>query len=68
MENRIIPLTDNIFDLVRNTHLDLSLQGWPAAITAMACFGSCVAIYALKVTHPEQNPKARNGYASQRVV
>lgn len=68
MENKIIPLTDNIFDLAKNTHLDLSLQGWPAAITAMAFFGSCVAIYALKVTHPEQNQKVRNGYASQRVV
>ena len=57
MENKIIPLTDNIFDLVKNTHLNLSLQGWPAAVTAVAFFGSCVTIYALKITPPEQNQK-----------
>lgn len=55
MENQIISLTDNIFDFVKNTHLDLNLHGWPAAVTAVAFFGSCVTIYALKVTHSEQN-------------
>lgn len=68
MENKIIPLTDNIFDLVKHTHLDLNLHGWPAAVTAVAFFGSCVAIYALKVTHPEQNQNKRNDFAAQGVA
>ncbi|MBS6923491.1 MAG: hypothetical protein KH186_08120 [Lachnospiraceae bacterium] len=68
MENKIIPLTDNIFDLVKNTHLDLNLHGWPAAVTAVAFFCSCVAIYALKVTHPEHNPNKRNAYASSGIA
>ena len=51
MEHNIIELADSVPTLIKNTNLDVSLEGWPAAITAMAFFGSCVAIYAIKITH-----------------
>ena len=53
MENKIIQMADSIPAILKNTHLNVNLQGWPAAITAAALFGSCVAIYAIKITHPE---------------
>lgn len=51
MENKLILMTDSIPALIKNTHLDVTLQGWPAAITAVAFFSSCVAAYAIRVTH-----------------
>ena len=51
MEHNIIKMADSIPTLIKNTTLNVSLQGWPAAITAVALFGSCVAIYAIKITH-----------------
>ena len=54
MENKIIQMADSIPAILKNTHLNVNLQGWPAALTAITFFGSCVAIYALKVTHPDQ--------------
>lgn len=51
MEHNIIKMADSIPTLIKNTNLNVSLQGWPAAITAVAFFGSCVAIYAIKIAH-----------------
>ena len=44
MEHNIIKMADSIPTLIKHTNLNVSLQGWPAAITAVALFGSCVAI------------------------
>lgn len=35
-------------------NLNVSLQGWPAAVASLALFGSCVAICAIKNIHSEQ--------------
>ncbi len=51
MEHNIIKMADSIPTLIKHTNLNVSLQGWPAAITAVALFGSCVAIYAIRITH-----------------
>lgn len=51
MEHNIIKMADSIPTLIKNTNLNVSLQGWPAAITAVALFGSCVAMYAIRITH-----------------
>ena len=50
MENRLSKIADSIPDLVKNSHLSISLEGWPAAVTAIALFGSAVAIYVIKVS------------------
>lgn len=62
MENKLIQMSDTIPAVLKNTHLNVSLQGWPAAITAISLFGSCVAIYALKVTHPDQTDEKEAPY------
>lgn len=53
MENKIVQLTNVVPALIKNTRFTVNLQGWPAAITVIAICGSCVAIYALRVTHAE---------------
>lgn len=63
MENKLIQIADSIPAILKNTHLNVNLQGWPAAITAISFFGSCVAIYALKVTHPDQTDREEAPYA-----
>lgn len=68
MENKIIQMTDNIPALIKNTHLNVNLHGWPAAITAVAFFGSCVALYAIKVTHPDQAHVTDGSNANQNVA
>ena len=51
MENKLIKMADSIPALIKNTNLTISLEGWPAAIAAVALFGSCVAIYAIRIAH-----------------
>lgn len=60
MENKLTQVVDTIPTLIKNTHLNVSLEGWPAAITAIAFFCSGVVVYALKVTHPDEE-YAREG-------
>ncbi len=55
MENKLTQIVDTIPTLIKNTQLNVSLEGWPAAITAIAFFCSGVAVYALKVTHPNES-------------
>jgi hypothetical protein len=51
MENNIIQMADSVPALIKNTHLNVNLSGWPAAISAIALFGSFVAVYAIKITN-----------------
>lgn len=68
MENKIIQMADSIPAILKNTHLNVNLQGWPAAITAVALFGSCVAIYAIKITHPELAYTTEDSYTTQKAA
>ena len=36
MENKLIEVVDTFPTLIKNTHLNVNLQGWPAAVTAIA--------------------------------
>ena len=56
MENNLIQMADSIPALIKHTNLSISLKGWPAAVTAVALFGSCVAIYAIKISPPANFP------------
>lgn len=62
MENKLIQAADSIPTLIKNTHLNVTLQGWPAAVTAIALFGAGVIIYALKVTHPNKAYAMEDSY------
>lgn len=68
MENKIVQMADSIPAILKNTHLNVNLQGWPAAITAVALFGSYVAIYAIKITHPEPAYATEGSYATQKAA
>ena len=68
MDNKIIQVAESIPTLIKNTHLNVSLDGWPAAVTAIALFSSGVIIYALKVTHPEEAYIKEAAYAENKAA
>ena len=68
MDSKIVQVAESIPTLIKNTHLDVSLTGWPAAVTAIALFGSSVIIYALKVTHPEAAYAGKEAYAANKAA
>lgn len=68
MNSKSIQVTESIPTLIKNTHLDVSLTGWPAAVTAIALFSSSVIIYALKVTHPEVAYVGEDSYATGKAA
>lgn len=54
MENKLFTETfNNLPELVKHTHLNINLDGWPAAVTAISGCIAIVAIYAMKTTHQE---------------
>lgn len=57
MENTTITQTIyNLPELVKNTHLDLHLEGWPAAVSVISGCLALVAIYAIKTNNQEAVP------------
>ena len=44
MLNRFDNLVDSLPTLISNTHVDVHLEGWPAATTAVSFAGAIVAI------------------------
>lgn len=48
MESKLIQPTDTLPAIIKNTHINVSLQGWPAAITVIALCCAGVAVYAIK--------------------
>ena len=53
MNNTLTAVTEALPTVISNTHFNVMLSGWPAAITVVALCCAGVAIFALKVTHPE---------------
>ena len=53
MKNNIIKFVGNLPALIQNTHLNVNLQGWPAAVAVIAISLSGVTAYAIKVLNPE---------------
>lgn len=49
MENKLIEVVETIPTLIKNTHFNVTLEGWPAAVTAIAICCSSVAAFAIKV-------------------
>jgi hypothetical protein len=48
MENEIMNVTECVPDLVRNSHVSLKLEGWPASAAVIAICISGVVIYGIK--------------------
>ncbi|NLV35009.1 MAG: hypothetical protein GXY21_10815 [Clostridiaceae bacterium] len=53
MKNNLMGLASSLPSLVQNTHLNISLQGWPAAVAVIAICGAGVTAYFIKASHPE---------------
>lgn len=49
MENKLIETVDTLPTVLKNSHFEVSLQGWPAAITAISICFAGVTAYAIKV-------------------
>ena len=56
MENKLIQLVDAFPNLIKNTHLTVNIQGWPAAVTGIAICCAGVAIYAIKTKTSSEIP------------
>ena len=59
MENKLIEVVDAFPNIIKNTHLNVNLQGWPAAVTAIALCCARVAAYAIKATTPSEAPSTQ---------
>lgn len=51
-------MADSIPTLIGHTHFNFNLQGWPAAFTAVALMGTCVAIYAITLSQIDLEEEA----------
>lgn len=47
MEDEMLPVAGTLPVLAQNTHLDVSLDGWPAAVAITAVCGAAVMIVAI---------------------
>lgn len=57
MENTTLTKTiNNLPELVKHTHLDIHLEGWPAAVSVISGCIALVAIYAIKSNNHEAVP------------
>ena len=50
MKNTLIEVGGSIPALIKNTHLTVNLQGWPAAVAVIALCTGGVAIYAIQAS------------------
>ena len=58
MENTLLTQTiNNLPDLVKNTHLNITLEGWPAAVTAISGCLALVALVTIKATQQKAVPQ-----------
>lgn len=53
MKNTFLEFAGSLPALIQNTHLNVSLDGWPAAVAVIAISLSGVVAYAIKVLSPE---------------
>ncbi len=54
MEKTLVAVTETLPTVIKNTHFNITLAGWPAAVTAIALCCAGVAVYALKIMDPEE--------------
>ena len=56
-KNFITETVNNLPELIKNTHININLQGWPAAISVMSC---CAAYVSVKVISIAEQTKRLN--------
>ena len=61
MENNFISkAVTTLPELIKNTHININLNGWPATVSIVACCVSAVTIVAIK-TSPQQVAPSEEG-------
>ena len=58
MKNNLLELVGSLPALLQNTHLNVNLQGWPAAVAVIAVSLSGVVAYAIKVPRSDAEAPA----------
>ena len=58
MKNNLLELAGSLPALLQNTHLNVNLQGWPAAVAVIAISISGVTAYAIKVLNQDTETHA----------
>ena len=53
MKNTFLEFAGSLPALIQNTHLNVNLNGWPAAVAVIAISLSGVTVYAIKTLCPE---------------
>lgn len=61
MNKTILAAAETLPTIIQNTHFSITLSGWPATVTVIALCSAGVAVYALKVTHPEERSSECTG-------
>ena len=68
MKNTIFEFAGSLPALIQNTHLNINLDGWPAAVAVISISLSGVTAYAIKVLSPEAEkaaPEAQCPYMAE---
>jgi len=68
MKGTLIELAGNIPAIVKNTHLTVNLQGWPAAVAVIALCTGSVVVYAIKASTASTNEVGISGVSGQKVA
>lgn len=64
MENTTLSKTiNNLPELIKNTHFNISLEGWPATVAVISGCITIISIIAIKATYPKAVPNTIEGAA-----
>ena len=58
MDNTTITsVAESIPNVIKNTHLNVNIEGWPAVVSIISICGTCIACYAIKCYYFDKNTK-----------
>ena len=62
MNNPIIRLSSLIPTIISNTHLNITLQGWPAAISFLGLCGTVLGVHAIDSNNKTPESESQRAY------
>lgn len=64
MEKTLIPIANSIPDVIKNTRLNLTLDGWPAAAAVFAICGTIISVYAINASQQGESASSSGPLAN----
>lgn len=55
MEKSLTTITNTLPDVIKNTRLNLSLDGWPATVAVFAICGTVISVCAIKASQHDES-------------